>query len=144
MGKRDEREAATGVSHAVTMECVDADGTTHHVDTSLAYDPCDPYAVTLTFHTAAGDIPWTFGRDLLVHGLVSPIGDGDVHIWPTVTSRGRSVLVVELSSPDGHLHAQSRAEGIYRFLTHSLNLVPLGEEHLHLDVDLLLSRLLRA
>jgi hypothetical protein len=140
MGRRHERDIVAGVTHPLTMECVDADGATHHVDTSLAYVPSDPYAVTLTFRTAAGDVPWTFGRELMVHGLVSPTGEGDVHVWPTVDGRGRSVLVVELESPDGRLRAQARAEEVCRFLSHSLNLVPLGEERL--DVDLLLARLL--
>lgn len=142
--KRDQERSTTAVAQAVTMECVDIDGTTHQVATELTYDTSDPWGVTLTFRPPTGDIPWTFARELLVHGLNSPTGDGDVHVWPSVNGRGRSVVVIELSSPDGHLRARASADEVCRFLSRSLAAVPLGREARHVDLDRLLAQLLAA
>lgn len=54
------------------------------IPVELRYEVCDPYAIRMTFHLP-GDAPvtWAFGRELLLDGLNSPSGDGDVHISPT-------------------------------------------------------------
>ena len=57
------------ITQTVPMECVNATGTLTTVDTVLGYDPADPYAVTVTFHTAALDVVWIFARELLARGL---------------------------------------------------------------------------
>lgn len=54
------------------------------IPVELRYEVGDPYAIRMTFHLP-GDAPvtWAFGRELLLDGLNSPSGDGDVHIGPT-------------------------------------------------------------
>lgn len=139
-----DRRSEADVTAHIALECADDHGTTHHVASVFGYAASDPYAVTVTFCTPQGDLPWTFARDLLVRGLDGPVGDGDVHVWPAITDRGRAVLLVELTSPDGHLVAQARTDEVYRFLTRSLALVPSGTEGDHLDVDGLVGQLLEA
>ena len=138
------RRVQTDVTAQIALECVDDYGTTHHVAAVFGYDLADPFAVTVTFCTPQGDLPWTFARDLLVRGLDGPSGDGDVHVWPSITARGRAVVLIELSSPDGHLIAQARTDEVYRFLTRTLALVPSGTEAEHFDVDSLVGQLLQA
>lgn len=141
---KSNRRVEADVTAQIALECIDDHGTTHHVASVFGYDLADPFAVTVTFCTPQGDLPWTFARDLLVRGLDGPNGDGDVHVWPSITARGRAVVLVELSSPDGHLVAQARTDEVHRFLTRTLALVPAGTESEHLDVDRLVGQLLGA
>jgi len=138
------RRVEADVTAQIALECVDDYGTTHHVASVFGYALADPFAVTVTFQTPQGDLPWTFARDLLVRGLDGPAGDGDVHVWPSITARGRAVVMIELTSPDGHLVAQARTDEVYRFLTRTLAIVPAGNEAEYLDVDTLVGQLLEA
>lgn len=136
--------AIDAVEHAITIQCLDTRGRSHALDTLFTYVASDPYAVTVTFMTHEGDLPWTFGRDLLVQGLTSPIGDGDVHVCPSINERGLAVVIIELSSPDGHLVTEARTDEIMAFVQQSLALVPQGEESQHLGMDAMIEALLTA
>jgi hypothetical protein len=59
----------------------------------LTFDPADPLAVCIRF---TDDNVWWLGRDLLLAGLRSPAGDGDVRIEPYKTT-----VAVTLFSPYG-------------------------------------------
>lgn len=128
----------------MTVECMDDRGVRHQLDVVLGYRRTDPYAVTMTFLTGSGDLTWTFGRDLLVHGINIPTGQGDVHVAPSIGSNGRSVVHIELTSPDGHLVLQAKAEDVTEFLARANSVVPVGEENLQVDVDVLIAQLLSA
>ncbi len=134
----------TDASVAMTVECIDDRGVRHQLDILLGYRRTDPYAVTMTFVTGAEDLTWTFGRDLLVHGVNLPTGYGDVHVSPSIGSNGRSVVHIELTSPDGHLILQAKAEDVTEFIARSSAVVPVGAENLEVDVDLLISQLLES
>lgn len=142
VGTEPSRRVEVDVSQQVALTCVDDRGTSAAVDTVFGYVRSDPYAVTITFRSAAGDLPWSFARDLLVAGVGAPAGIGDVHVWPSVSDQGRAVLTLELASPDGRLLARARADEVHRFLTRTLALVPAGTESDHLDLDGLVARLL--
>ena len=75
------------MTQVVTLELIDSTGAATPLETELSYDPADPFAVTATFLTVAGQVRWTFGRDLLIGGLFEPTGDGDVHVWPCLDNR---------------------------------------------------------
>ncbi len=55
------------------------------VEVTLAYEPSDPFAVTLMISRAHEDLTWVFSRDLLADGLrsMSPIGEGCISIQAT-------------------------------------------------------------
>lgn len=142
MASRNDRSVAGSVTHDVTIQCIDASGRTHDLDTVFSYSQDDPYAVTVTFLTPEGDLPWTFSRDLLLRGLTTPIGDGDVHVCPSISDRGRAVVIIELSSPDGHLVTEARTDDVSTFVQRSLALVPEGEEGQHLRLDAMIEQLL--
>lgn len=124
----------------VVLECMDSRGNRHQIDTVLGYHRPDPYAITMTFMTGDEPLTWTFARDLLIDGLDQPSGDGDVHIAPAVTN-GRSVLLITLSSPDGHLLLEARTDQVAEFLDGTLDLVPAGTERTELDLDDLIGKI---
>ncbi len=129
-------KAGTGtetVTSVVTLELIDADGTTTPLETEFSYNPSDPLAVTAAFLTVAGRVEWTFGRDLLIGGLYEPTGDGDVHVWPCLDSDARSVIIVELCSPDGEALVQARAADMSHFVERMTAAVAPGEEKVDVE-----------
>jgi hypothetical protein len=147
MDMHDERrleELQTAVTVDVVVECIDDEGRLHPMPTAFGFDPDDPFAVTITFRTPADDLPWTFGRDLLMAGLNSATGMGDVRVWPSRDERGRSIVMIEFSSPDGHLLTQVDATEVAGFLALTVAAVPPGAESALLDLDDLVGRLLDA
>jgi hypothetical protein len=123
------------IKQLVTLELIDAAGGATPLDTELAYDPRDPFAVSATFNTIAGDVRWTFGRDLLIGGLYEPTGDGDVHVWPCLDNEGEPVVIIELCSPDGEALVQVRTTDITAFVERMTAAVAPGAEADYMDVD---------
>ena len=123
------------VSQVLLLEHIDPSGAVAPLETELTYDPADPLAVSATFSTVAGRVRWTFGRDLLIEGLVEPDGDGDVHVWPCVDNDGNSVVIIELCSPDGEALVQGRTADIAGFVELMTRSVAHGAESTLVDVD---------
>jgi len=97
------------------------------------YDAADPLAVTMVLESISGPVRWTFARELIVDGQFEPTGDGDVHVWPCLDSRGTAVVIVELHSPDGAILLQFPSRAVHEFVAASLATVPTGAEQLDLD-----------
>ena len=125
----------------VTLECLDSAGNRHRIETVLGYHRPDAYAVTMTFMTGDEPLTWTFARRLLIDGMTQPTGDGDVHIFPSIT-KGRAVIMITLSSPDGHLLLEARTDQVAEFIDGTLDLVPAGTESTQLDLDDLIAQIL--
>ncbi|UDY22193.1 SsgA family sporulation/cell division regulator [Nocardioides sp. Kera G14] len=136
--------AASTVAHDIALACVDPWGRTVEVATTMSYCSQDPYAVSLVFHSAAGDVEWVVARTLLLQGLAAPSGEGDVKVYPSIDEDARSVAVLDFSSPDGRLIAQADSHEIQLFLARTFALVPVGTESRHIDMDVLISQLLAA
>jgi hypothetical protein len=132
----------TLVSQVLMLELVDPSGAVAPLQTELCYDPADPLAVSATFSTVAGRVRWTFGRDLLIEGLLEPVGDGDVHVWPCVDNDGNSVVIIELCSPDGEALVQGRTADITAFVERMTRSVAPGAEGALLDVDAAITAIL--
>ena len=137
-----QQPVVADVALDVTLGCLDESGNNHHIDTVLGYHRPDPYAVTMTFMTGDEPLTWTFGRDLLIHGMHEASGDGDVHVSPAVDQSGDAVVLITLSSPDGHLRLEARRDHVAEFVERTLELVPSGTETFNLDLDDLLAQLL--
>lgn len=135
--------SATSTVHVdIAMHSVDAHGSLHRLDAGFGYAPHNPFAVTVTFRTAYGDVAWAFARELLVEGIDTPSGDGDVHVWPCEDADGRPVVVIELGSDDGQLMVQAPRWAVLRFVSRTLRAVPAGAESALLDIDAVLDALL--
>jgi hypothetical protein len=129
------------VSADLDLTLVMDDDRTVRVPSTLLYSPENPYAVTAVFRTADGDVTWVFGRDLLDDGLIEPAGEGDVTVWPAVES-GRAVVCLALASPAGSALLQLDSGALRVFLDESYELVEMGHESEHLDIDAALAELL--
>ncbi|MFD5032217.1 SsgA family sporulation/cell division regulator [Streptomyces sp. NPDC058220] len=112
------------------------------VPATLRYDRGDPFAVRMAFPPPATlegtEVTWEFSRELLATGLTEPAGDGDVRVRPF--GYGRTVL--EFHAPEGTAMVHLRTSQLRRFLERSQGLVPVGREHLYLDLDHDLTELL--
>ena len=132
------------VTQPVMVELVGPTGGVTPVRSELHYDPRDPYAITAVFMAGESQVKWTFGGDLLRHGLNEPTGDGDVHVWPCLDADGRAVVIIELCSPDGELLVQTGSRSVTRFVTTMLESVPDGQESAFVDFDDELAEILSA
>ncbi len=130
-----QTKTAEVITENVELEFVDAQGAATAIDADLVFDPADPYAVTMVFRTGVQEVLWTFGRELLVGGLYEPTGDGDVHVWPCLSSSGTAVVIIELCSPDGELLVQASSRKVHSFVMQMLGSVPDGQESSFVDFD---------
>ncbi|GAB2857911.1 SsgA family sporulation/cell division regulator [Nocardioides pacificus] len=138
---RDQWSAQRCITQDITLLWHEGDARPAALDAQLGYRGDDPFAITLRFHGA--EVVWTFGRELLRRGLTTPVGEGDVAVWPRLDAEGRAAVVIQLRSPDGEIHLQGRTIDVYRFVARTLDLVPSGSESDLLDLDDLVANLLR-
>jgi hypothetical protein len=130
-----QTKTAQVVSETVELEFVDQQGEATSIEADLVFDPADPFAITMVFRTGVQEVHWTFGRELMVEGRYEPTGDGDVHVWPCLSSEGTAVVIIELCSPDGELLVQAPARDVDRFVGAMLRSVPDGQESSFVDFD---------
>jgi Streptomyces sporulation and cell division protein, SsgA len=114
---------------------------------SLYYSKEDPYAIRIAFHVGLDEpVEWIFARELLSTGVEGEQGLGDVKVWPSTGSESGlpgSVLNIELSSPFGQAHFEAPLQEIADFLRRTHQVVPVGSETDHVDVESELTDLLR-
>ena len=110
----------------------DADAVTLPVTFHYGID--DPYAVRAQFHGEGSDVEWVFARDLLAAGLDGMSGEGDVKVWPAPAMRP-GIVLISLSSPDGRAVLEADSHDVRAFLDLSEQIVPMGAESDHLDLD---------
>lgn len=113
------------------------------IPATLHYDRRDPFAIRMTFPAPATlegvEVCWAFSRELLLAGLEGPEGHGDVRVRPYGFDR----TVLEFHAPEGTAVVHIRTGEVRRFLQSTSELVPLGLEHLQLDLDRDLAELMR-
>ena len=136
------RSHQTGIEQDITLACVDPWGRSVEVPTTVSFNQADPYAVSLTFHAASGEVEWMMARQVLLQGLTSPSGEGDIKVYPSIDEDARAVTVLDFSSPNGHLIGQVPSRDLQEFLAETTSVVPLGHENTYLDIDALAEALL--
>ena len=113
------------------------------IPATLHYYRRDPFAIRMTFPAPATlegvEVCWTFSRELLNAGLQGPEGQGDVRVRPY----GYDRTVLEFHAPEGTAVVHVRSGELQRFLEATAELVPVGLEHLQLDLDHDLAELMR-
>ncbi|WP_128380467.1 SsgA family sporulation/cell division regulator [Streptomyces cavernae] len=113
------------------------------IPATLQYDRRDPFAVRMTFPAPATlegvEVCWTFARELLSAGMDVPMGQGDVRVRPY----GYDRTVLEFHAPEGTAVVHVRAGELRHFLQRTADLVPVGTEHLQIDLDRDLAELMR-
>jgi hypothetical protein len=128
------------VEASVQLRLVVADTDAVPLPVSLRYSAADPYAVRAVFSGDGMEVEWVFARELLRSGLSAPVGDGDVHVWPS-WGTGRELLMISLTSPDGQAVLEASAEDVRAFLDRTTAVVSDGDESKYLDLDAALTRL---
>jgi hypothetical protein len=132
------------LNQPITLSCIDPWGRVVDVPTTLGYSVADPYAISLVFHSASGDVEWVVSRTLVLQGLAAPCGEGDVKIYPSIDEEARVVAILDFCSPDGRLIAQADSMELQSFLASTFEMVPVGVEGKHLDIDGMIAALLGA
>jgi hypothetical protein len=127
---------------AFAVPIVSGEAETETLGGELVYDISDPYAVTLRVDARSGPVTWTFSRDLLAEGLFDPTGDGDVQVWPCLSTEAQAVVVIELHAPSGEALLQTPSRTVQQFVTEMYRVVPAGTESSHLGLDELVEKLL--
>ncbi|MGD0936118.1 MAG: SsgA family sporulation/cell division regulator [Streptosporangiaceae bacterium] len=139
------------VSAELGLRLVAAEQTIVPLVASLYYSGGDPYAIRMAFHVGAQEpVEWIFARELLADGTTTPVGDGDVQIWPSSEAADPggeicgplTVLNIKLSSPFGEAHFEALAEAIISFLDRTYSIVRMGQESGAIDIDAELNNLL--
>ena len=134
---------APTITQDIALHCEDERGRPMSFVATFSYGERDPYAVGVTFHVPAGEVPWVMARCLLQQGLTEPTGDGDIHLAPGIDEDGHAVVRMVFHSPEGRLRVTARAADLLHFLMRTWLLVPAGGELALLDLDLLVETLRR-
>lgn len=134
---------APSFTQDIALHCEDERGRPMAFMATFDYHRHDPYAVGVTFHVPAGEVPWVMGRSLLHQGLTQPIGDGDVRLAPGIDEDGHAVVRMTFHSPEGRLRVAVRTADLLDFLAGTWQLVPNGHEDELLDVDSMVETLRR-
>ena len=133
--------ASQSISRTISMQIQLDGGGRAAMPCTLAYSVEDPFAVSATFHSSAGDVTWVFARELLSQGFGEPAGTGDIVIAPLSYGTAKTIRM-ELNSPSGQAVMHAPREGIEEFLAASEALLPTGHEWVHLNFDAGLAGLL--
>lgn len=131
------------IEHTVQARLIARTSAARPLSVLLRYDPEDPLAVHLVFPAEASldgsEVVWVFSRELLDAGLRTPVGAGDVHLWPC----GHAHTMLELHAPEGMALTELRSSDLRRFLGLAYAAVPHGQERLGADLERGLAELLR-
>ena len=79
-------------------------------------------------------------RDLVIEGLTTPTGIGDIRMAPRRID-GYDVVELEIRSDGGSAVLEVDRDLLAQFVDSTLEIVDLGEEHDHLDLDGAIARL---
>jgi len=130
---------ATTIHHE-HIAALHTDGEPMPVSTRWTYRADEPFALTVAFATERGRwVEWIFARDLLIDGLEVTSGEGDLRVSPHPIDP--DVLLLEIRSPSGRATFEMDRDDTEDFLAATLELVPVGTESTHFDIDRLLGDL---
>ncbi|MDQ3887390.1 MAG: SsgA family sporulation/cell division regulator [Actinomycetota bacterium] len=119
-------------------------GQAARVVTRWTYFVDDPFAVTFSIRTRSDQwVTWVMARELLLAGLTGNAGLGDIRLCPRRV-QGHEVLVVAISSPDGHAALEVDRDLLRRFVQTTLEIVPLGNESSMVDLDAEIKKITRS
>jgi hypothetical protein len=112
--------------------------------TRWSYQVGDPYAVTLAVRVEHNHwIEWLLARELLVEAMDGPVGEGDVRMRPRI-ALGYDVVEIEIRSTDGRAVLEVDHDLLRRFVDSTTELVPMGTEGDHVDLDEEIARITRS
>ncbi|TQN32150.1 sporulation and cell division protein SsgA [Haloactinospora alba] len=125
----------TTASAELGLRLVVPDRTAVPLVAQVDYTADDPYAIKVAFHTGEDEpVEWIFARELLTVGIVRPVGEGDVRVWPSTDDEERTINIA-LSSPFGQAQFDAPVSPLAEFLHRTYEIVPAGQEADYVDLD---------
>ena len=97
------------------------------IGSTFQYFKSDPFAVTVVFMDVK-NTTWIFARQLLIDGIVSQTGEGDIRIHPE-----GDVVIIDLSPDGGFVSLTADKETIQDFLEKSYLVVIPGQEEIDME-----------
>lgn len=105
------------------------------------YRADDPYAISFAVRRSTDRwVEWLVARDLVIEGLTTPCGIGDIRMRPQRVD-GYDVVEIEIRSDTGSAVLEVDRDLLAHFVHGSLEIVDLGEEPDHLNLDEAIARL---
>src|SRR5699024_7889376 len=102
----------------------------------LDYSANHPYAIRVAFQSGEDNpVEWIFARELLTVGIVRPVGEGGVRVWPSKDESGDRSVSIALSSPFGQVEFDTQVPPLAEFLHRTYEIVPAGQEAQFIDLD---------
>jgi hypothetical protein len=102
--------------------------------TRWTYRADDPYAVTMSISRPSGRwINWLMARDLVVEGMLSSAGFGDVRVAP-FSDEEFDIIEVKIGDDEGFAALEFDRDLMERFLAATFEVVELGAESDVIDV----------
>lgn len=126
---------APPLTQDIALHCDDERGRPMAFIATFDFHEHDPYAVGVTFHVPAGDVPWVMSRELLHRGLTEPTGDGDIRLAPGIDEDGHAMVRMTFHSAEGLLRVAARSADVATFLARSWVVVPAGCEAELVDLE---------
>ncbi|MER5688934.1 SsgA family sporulation/cell division regulator [Streptomyces sp. NPDC002205] len=106
------------------------------IQARFSYDHTQPLEVRVEFlNDIGGAVTWVLSRNLLMTGLLTPSGDGDVRIWPPCQRHGGDSVWMFLQGQTGAALLEGRLDPLRAWLEKTLRSVPFGTEGLSMDWD---------
>lgn len=121
---------------------------TEPLQVNLLYDQQDPYGVVIYMSDGLNMTRWVIGRDLLHEGMYAihhPVGAGDLTVRvPHQNTQALSLMFKPTTGnpKDEPLYVLVPRDMVRRFLDETFQLVPMGSEGQHMDIDQLIAMLL--
>ena len=111
------------------------------VVTRWTYTSADPFAVGLAIRTRPDRwVEWLVARDLVVEGLDTAAGVGDIRLSPQVV-QGYDIVEIEIRSTDGRAVLEVDRDLLRHFVATTTEIVALGDESASIDLDRELARI---
>lgn len=114
------------------------------VVTRWSYTAADPFAVTFAVRTRKDRwVEWLVARDLIVEALTGPAGYGDIRMSPQEV-QGYDIIEIEIRSADGRALLEVDRDLLRHFVDTSTEIVALGDELTHVDLDCEIEKITRS
>ncbi|MGQ0573379.1 MAG: SsgA family sporulation/cell division regulator [Pseudonocardia sp.] len=114
------------------------------VVTRWTYQTGDPFAVSFAVRTRKDRwVEWLTSRDLVLAALTGPMGQGDIRMRPREV-HGYDIVEIEIRSTDGRAVLEVDRDLLQHFVDATLELVALGDEPGHMDLDLEIDKIVRS
>ncbi|WP_052441838.1 SsgA family sporulation/cell division regulator [Streptacidiphilus anmyonensis] len=126
----------------IIMELATTAGLSYQVPVRMTFRQSSPWGIELAF-LLPGDAPvhWTVSRELLLDGLSTVAGEGDVQVRPLEWGDG-DFVAIRLRSPEGTAQLVAPLAALHAYLLRTDMITPFGEEFTEEWLESGISRLL--